>query len=95
MGGRQQALGAQSLGVQNVMVPACVPGHALKPGVQVLSVLRDMGPAVLHTESANPAALSEAEPPWAWTHCWHFGKCDGGLQADSGAQQPGHKQLLV
>lgn len=34
MGGRQQAPGArvQSLGVQNVMVPACAPGHALKSG---------------------------------------------------------------
>lgn len=32
MGGRQQVLGAcaQSLDVQNVMVPACAPGHALK-----------------------------------------------------------------
>lgn len=62
-------------------------------------MLRDKAPAVLHTKSANPGVLSEAEPPWAWAHCWHFGKCDGGSQAcapaNSGAQQPGHKKLLV
>ena len=34
MGGRQQALEAcaQSLDAQNVIAPACVPGHGLKVG---------------------------------------------------------------